>query len=92
MKQEQAEVIGLQALVWLIENEELRPVFLGASGATIDDLKTRAGDSDFLASVLDFILMDDDHVTGFCDANGLPYETPMQALHSLPGQGVPNWP
>lgn len=92
MKQEQAEVIGLQALVWLIENEELRPVFLGASGATVDDLKTRAGDSDFLVSVLDFILMDDTHVTGFCDANGLTYETPMRALHSLPGQGVPNWP
>lgn len=91
MKQEQAEVIGLQALAWLIGNDDLRDVFLGASGTSVDDLKSRTGDSDFLASVLDFILMDDAHVMGFCDATGLPYETPMQALHSLPGQAMPNW-
>jgi len=91
VQQEQAEVIGLQALAWLMENDELRPVFLGASGASLEDLKTRAGDSDFLASVLDFILMDDAHVTKFCDGAGLPYETPMLALHSLPGQALPNW-
>ncbi|MBV1865943.1 MAG: DUF3572 domain-containing protein [Rhodobacteraceae bacterium] len=91
MKQDQAEVIGLQALGWLIGNDDLRGVFLGASGASVDDLKTRAGDSDFLASILDFILMDDAHIIGFCDANSLAYDLPMQALHSLPGQGVPNW-
>ena len=91
MNQTQAEVVGLQALGWLIGNDDLRSVFLGASGATVDDLKTRASDSDFLASVLEFILMDDAHVTGFCDANGLSYDTPMLALYSLPGQAVPNW-
>ncbi len=91
MNQTQAEVIGLQALGWLIGNDDLRSVFLGASGASVDDLKTRAGDSDFLASVLEFILLDDAHVTGFCDANTLPYEAPMQALYALPGQDVPNW-
>lgn len=91
MKQEQAEVVGLQALAWLIGNDDLCPVFLGASGASVEDLKTRAGDADFLASVLDFILLDDAHVTGFCDANGLSYNVPMIAMHSLPGQEVPNW-
>jgi len=91
MKHEQAEVIGLQALAWLIGNDELGPVFLGASGATLEDMKNRAGDSDFLASVLDFILLDDTNIIGFCDENGLSYDMPMLALHSLPGQGVPNW-
>ena len=91
MKQTQAEVVGLQALGWLIANDDLRDVFLGASGASVDDLRSRAADPDFLASVLAFILMDDGFVTAFCDENGHDYHTPMQALQSLPGQALPNW-
>ncbi len=82
---EAAETIALQALGWLAANDELMPVFLGASGASVEDLKVQAGDPTFLASVLDFITMDDAWVVSFCDAAGLDYMAPLQARHALPG-------
>ncbi len=91
MKQENAETVGLQALAWLAGNDEIFPVFLGSSGATAADLKAQAGDPAFLAAVLDFLLMDDKWVTGFCDAAGLGYDMPMRARHALPGGGEVNW-
>ncbi|UWP94268.1 DUF3572 domain-containing protein [Aliiroseovarius crassostreae] len=91
MKPEDAEVIGLTALTWLVGNEELLPVFLGASGAGIDDLKQGAGNPEFLAAVLDFLTMDDDWVVEFCRANTLPFDAPMRARHALPGGGQMNW-
>lgn len=88
---ENAETIALQALGWLATNDELMPVFLGASGASIDDLKTQAANPEFLGSVLDFITMDDAWVVQFCDATGMEYTTPMQARQALPGGGQVNW-
>ena len=91
MKQEQAETLALGALGWLVGNEELLPIFMGASGASIDDIKARAGEPDFLISVLDFLSMDDAWLMAFCDASGLPYDTPMQARQSLPGGAQVHW-
>lgn len=91
MKQEIAETIGLQALAWLAANDELFPVFLGSSGASAADLKAGAADPAFLGAVLDFILMDDAWVTGFCDGAGLGYDMPMRARHALPGGGEVSW-
>jgi hypothetical protein len=91
MKQEQAEIVAIQALGWLAEDRDLLGVFLGASGADINDLKQAASDPAFLGSVLDFILMDDSHVIRFCDAVSRPYETPMQARQALPGGAKVNW-
>lgn len=91
MTQDQAETLALQALGWLAGHDELMPVFLGASGASLDELKTRAADPAFLLSVLEFLTMDDAWVIGFCDANRLPYEAPMQARYALPGGAQVNW-
>ncbi len=90
-RQEYAETIALQALGWLAANEELLPVFLGACGATVNDLAKNAGQPAFLGSVLDFILMDDAWVIEFCDAANLAYVIPMQARTSLPGGEQINW-
>lgn len=91
MTLEAAEVVALQALAWIVGNDDLRDVFLGASGASVDDLRTSAADVDFKASVLAFLLMDDQWVIEFCDDHRLDYQTPYQAQQSLPGQGVPHW-
>ncbi|PLS22316.1 DUF3572 domain-containing protein [Neptunicoccus cionae] len=91
MKQEQAEIIALQALAWIVSEDDLRDVFLGASGASVDDLRSRAADPDFQGAVLGFLLMDDAWITGFCDAHGLSYETPYAAQQSLPGQAEVHW-
>lgn len=86
-----AETLGLQALAWLVGNEELLPVFLGASGVSEADLRSQAANPTFLGSLLDFLMMDDAWVISFCDAQGLAYEAPMQARMALPGGAQINW-
>ncbi len=91
MDNKQAEVRALSVLTWLVANEELLPVFLGATGASESDLRARAGESEFLGSVLDFVMMDDAWVMAYCDGEGLPYETLMRARQALPGGADVNW-
>ena len=90
-RQEHAEMIALQALAWLAANEDLLPVFLGATGASVTDLAQGAQEPGFLASVLDFLLMDDAWIMAFCEAENLRYEVPMQARAALPGGAQINW-
>ncbi|MEL6570856.1 MAG: DUF3572 domain-containing protein [Pseudomonadota bacterium] len=91
MSPEQAETIALQALGWLVGNDELCPTFMGATGTSVDDLKSRAADPEFQASVLQFITMDDAWVIAFCDACDVPYEAPLQAHFALPGAEQVHW-
>ena len=91
MNRDAAETVGLKALAWLVQNDELRPVFMGASGAAQEDLRNGAGDPHFLGSVLEFICMDDNWVVQFCDAHGLDYSTPMVARQALPGGEQVHW-
>ena len=91
LSQEAAETIALKALAWLVGNDDLLPVFLGASGASEADIREQAQDPDFLRSVLDFLLMDDAWVMAFCAAEGLDNMTPMQARAAFPGGAEMHW-
>lgn len=91
MDQKQAETRALSVLAWLVGNDELLPVFLGATGASEADLRVRIAETEFLASVLDFLMMDDAWVMDYCDGENLPYDTPMRARQSLPGGGDVSW-
>ena len=91
MNSEQAQVIGLQALAWLAANDDLCPVFLGATGGTVDDFRPGATDPAFLAAVLEFITMDDAWVIAFCDSVDLAYDQPLRARYSLPGAEQVDW-
>lgn len=86
-----AETLALKALGWLAASDELMPVFLGSTGASLDDLRSRAWDAAFLGSVLDFLVMDDAWVIAFCDAEGIPYDRLMQARAALPGGQQVHW-
>lgn len=89
--QEQAEAIALKALEYLVSDEELVTVFLGATGASVEDLRNGALDPAFLGSVLDFILMDDQWVIKMCDVQGLEYTSIFPARSALPGGEQMNW-
>lgn len=91
LRQETAETLALGALEWLVGNEELLPIFLGSTGAGLDDIRAGATDPEFLGSVLDFLLMDDAWVTAFCDAKSLPYDQLMQVRAALPGGQAMHW-
>ncbi len=86
-----AETFALRVLAWLVGNDELLPVFLGASGANEADLRARAAEPEFLGSVLDFLTMDDTWVVQCCDVLGVGYELPMQARQMLPGGDQVHW-
>ncbi|MCX8508340.1 MAG: DUF3572 domain-containing protein [Rhodobacteraceae bacterium] len=90
-ERDNAEVIALKALAWLAGNEELLPLFLGSSGLAPGELAARASEPEMLGSVLDFILMDDVWVQGFCDAERLPYERLMMVRAALPGGAQTHW-
>ncbi|MEQ3626926.1 MAG: DUF3572 domain-containing protein [Celeribacter sp.] len=91
MTPEHAETIALRALGWIAAEDGLLEVFMGASGLGIDDLRGAGDSPEMLASVLDFLVMDDAWVVGFCDTAKLSYETPMQARAALPGGQLPHW-
>jgi hypothetical protein len=91
MSQDNAEIIALKALGWVMAQGDLSTVFLGATGASENDLRTRSDDPDFLASVLDFITMDDDWIISFCTGEGLPFDAPMIARMTLPGGAPVHW-
>ena len=91
LSRENAETLALEALAWLLANDELLPVFMGATGASADDLRAGADDPAFLGSVLDFLMMDDAWVVAFCDGAGVPYDRPMAARAVLPGGEQVHW-
>ena len=89
--QESAEILALRCLGWLAGNEDLLPVFLGATGASVDDMRERAQDPEFLGSLLDFVMLNDAWVMAFCEANAIPNEHIKQARAALPGGQEMNW-
>lgn len=91
ISQESAEVLALKVLSWLASNDDLLPSFLGSTGASETDLRARASDPLFLGAVLDFLMMDDAWVIGFCDGEQIPYDRIMQARSALPGGEQVNW-
>lgn len=91
MSPENAQTIALQALGWLVGNEELCPVFLGATGGSVEDLRTQASAPAFQVAVLDFLTMDDSWVMEFCDFHSLKYDQPLMARFALPGAEAVHW-
>lgn len=88
---ESAEVLGLKVLGWMAGNDDLLPVFQGATGASESDIRAGAGDAAFLGALLDFVMMDDAWVVQCCDSVGLSYDSLFQARQSLPGGEQVNW-
>lgn len=91
MTPERAETIALQALGWLVADDDLCTTFLGATGASLQDMRDRATEPAFLASILGFLTMNDDWIIGFCDSVDLSYDKPLRALHALPGAEQVEW-
>lgn len=91
MTAEAAQTAALQMLGWLAADEDLLPVFLDASGLRIDDLKARAGEPEFLASLVDFVMMDDAWVARAAEAGGWPPEDILAIRARLPGGDLPHW-
>jgi len=88
---EYAETVALRALAWLMAEDDQRGAFINLSGLSPDDLRARAGTSEILLAVVDFVLGDDARVVAFCDSAGLRYDALMSVRSALPGGAEYNW-
>lgn len=86
-----AERYALSVLTWLVGQEDLIGLFMGASGASVEDLKQGATSPEFLGAVLDFVLMDDQWVIRFAQENNEKPDLMMQARAVLPGGEAVHW-
>ncbi|MBL4628970.1 MAG: DUF3572 domain-containing protein [Roseicyclus sp.] len=91
MQQDFAEAKALALLAWLAGQEDILPVFMGATGVSEEDLRKRAGEPEFLASVLDFLLIDDAFVLQGAEATGIAAQDFAMIRAALPGGALPNW-
>ena len=59
MDREIAETRALEVLTWVLSEDDLIQGFMGATGASQNDLRSNTLSHEFLLSILDFVLMDD---------------------------------
>jgi hypothetical protein len=52
-----SETLALQALAWIVSDQNLRPRFLDLTGLDAVTLRARAGERDLLAATLAFLTM-----------------------------------
>lgn len=90
MQLDQATRIGQEALIHLAGRPELLDACLAQSGLGPDELRSRAGEPEFLGFLLDFLLQSDEWVREFAAEAGLAPESVARARAVLDG-GVPNW-
>jgi Protein of unknown function (DUF3572) len=91
LQQESAHVIALQALAWIVSDDDRLAGLMAESGIDPGTLRSRADAPDVLGAVLDHLLRDDQAVIAFCDSLALPYTAPMTARAALPGGDTLHW-
>ena len=87
MTDDVAEAIALQAVAYLLADEDLMTGFLGASGCTPENLRGRLKDRGFLVGALDYVLSDDSVVIAFARYIDVAPETPLHARERLAPTG-----
>lgn len=91
MDEDGARDLARDVVIWLAGDDELLPVFMNATGNDPGSVRKGLERDDFLAAVLDFLLMDDDWVMAFCDSHGRNYADPAAARRALPGGQEVHW-
>ena len=91
MTPDHAEAIAVKALGWMAERNDVMEIFLSATGAAPDELRTQAGDPHFLGFVLDHLLGQDQWVLDFAEMSQIEPTDVLSARAHLPGGDIPNW-
>lgn len=80
-----AEILALKGLAFLANSDEPLDRFMALSGAGADELRERAGEPEFLAAVMDFLLSDEQLLTAFCGDASIDPRDLQIARQALPG-------
>jgi len=86
-----AETLALNALGWLVADDDLVQSFSSASGAQPEMFAELATSRSFLVSLLEFLTSDDSRVLAFSSAAGVDPMMPVEALRQLQGRAGMNW-
>jgi hypothetical protein len=82
---EAAEILAIQVLAFLAEEPDRLTAFLAATGIEIEDLRDAAGETGFLAGVLEHMLADERLLLAFADSAGIDPADVARARHALGG-------
>ena len=88
MNREQAEVIGLKILQFIVGDGERAMRFLSVSGMAPEDLRLAAGNEDFLSGLIDYLLECEPLLLEFCSQEAFDPEVVWRARRELPGGQV----
>ena len=91
MSRENAQALALEALSWVLGNEDLCQHFMAEAGLQPADLRQGADDPAFLEGVLDFVMQQDLRVRDFSSASGHPPMAVAEARARLAGPGAMHW-
>ena len=81
---EQAEILALQMMQFLLGDEDRAAGFLGVTGCSPEDLRQRINELDFLGGVIDYMLGREDLLTEFCVQQAVEPTLPMRLRDALP--------
>lgn len=90
-KSEVAQTLAVQALSWILDDEDRLFPFLNQSGLAPDEIKNSLSDPQFLGGVIDFVLQNDAWVVECASALDIAPEDMMRLRQSLPGNEEYHW-
>ena len=85
MKDEQAEIIALQALAFLAAEPDRLGAFLATTGIGPDSLRTQTQSPELLAGVLDYLLQEDTLLQACCADCQVTPDMVIKARQRFPG-------
>ena len=85
MDTESAQIIGLQAITYIMANEDLLSRFIALSGSSQEEFREKIRDPIFLTACLEFLLANEVDLLSFCTDSDIDPSSPMQAFESLGG-------
>jgi uncharacterized protein DUF3572 len=85
MERPAAEILALDLLAYLVSNSSALENFLALTGSTFEDLRTRAGDAELLAAIVDFVLSEENLCAGYLQTKKLDAKILHAARRALPG-------
>ncbi len=93
MKKEIAQEKAIAALVWLSSDDALTGQFLGASGLSLEDMRSvvAKGDHAFLSAVVEFISQNDAWVVDAAGAIGLRPDEFFTLRQVMLGRSATHW-
>ncbi|MEE2746406.1 MAG: DUF3572 domain-containing protein [Pseudomonadota bacterium] len=83
-----AEVLALQVLTFVLSKKTLRDRFIALSGLSVEEISERVSDKEFLGGVLDFLLFNENDVLWFCKEHEVDPQQPKIARDFFLGNSM----